>query len=510
MSASSTPLSVKLAAAFGATSLALALVAGYLVLTKPSAELGSDFNLQAALDADPELRQQVIDQLATSGGGHWDSHNDPDVARVMRPKVESDKAGIVYRANRFGIREGEYRIPKQPNTLRVVLLGDSFVFGNGAGQDQRFGVHLERFLRERSGQERLKPEVLHIGIGSWNIVSECAFLRRQLSLMQPDLVLHLIVTNDLDDTSGSRGFGAFAAFTPQHRDRADGIIQMRHPEYRMNLGTTNHLLRAFDFESRERYARAGDAIRRLVDALGRMGAPYVLSSRWPGMQNLVTENLAPFLEPEQLAWFSTDAVVDKRYWLAENDPHWNDEGQEWAAKLYYALIVERDLLPQLELEPWDEAEALRVEVFGAGEREAENPRRRDPFKVRPVTEEVDLADMQASASQFNGGIDGDGLVSPYCSLMLRNVRNGTVRIEGKTLDRPELDGAEVSVFADERPLGTFTIQSGEPIDASWVLPKQVRDREFLSVRMQSNDYVYVGDQLDHCVVFELTRVSIAE
>lgn len=510
MSAPTTPLSVKLSAAFGATSLALALVAGYLVLTKPKAQLGGDFNLQAALDADPELRQQVIEQLAVSGGGHWDSHNDADVARVMRPKVVSDRGEVVYKANRFGMREREYRMPKQPNTVRVVLLGDSFVYGNGAVQENRFGVHLERFLEERAGNSRLKPEVLHIGISSWNIISECSFLRRQLSLMQPDLVLHLIVTNDLDDTAGSRGFGAFASFTPQFRGRADGIIQMRHPEYRMNLGTTNHLLRAFDFESRDRYARSGEAIRRLTDALGKMGTPYVLSSRWPGIQDHVPRKLAPFLQPEQFAFFSTEAVMDKRWWLAENDPHWNDAGQEWAAKLYYGLILERSLLPQLQLEPWEEAEAIRADVFDAGESEAINPRNRDVFKVRPVSEEVDLADMQASAAQFNGGIDEDGMVSPYASLLLRNVRNGTLRIEGKTLDRPELDGAEVTVFADERHLGTFTIQSGQPVDASWNLPKQVRDREFISVRLQSNDYVYVGDLLDHCVVFELTRVSIAE
>jgi len=50
----------------------------------------------------------------------------------------------------------------------------------------------------------------------------------------------------------------------------------------------------------------------------------------------------------------------------------------------------------------------------------------------------------------------------------------------------------------------------EPIIAAWPMPPEVDGREFVAIRLHANDYAYVGEDLQHCVVFRLQTVSIDE
>lgn len=106
-------------------------------------------------------------------------------------------------------------------------------------------------------------------MGGWNAVAECAYLRRLLSELAPDLVIQVLVSNDLDDQMGARGFGGLAAFAP--------------------------LLPA-------RLSRDPDMV------------------------------------------------------LSRTDGHWSRKGHEAVARLFFALIRRRELLPELALTPWAEAE----------------------------------------------------------------------------------------------------------------------------------------------------------
>ena len=69
--------------------------------------------------------------------------------------------------------------------MRVVLLGDSYVYGNKVMADERLGVHLESFLNDRKAAGDVEVECLHIGIPSWNILSECAYIRRTITDYEP-------------------------------------------------------------------------------------------------------------------------------------------------------------------------------------------------------------------------------------------------------------------------------------------------------------------------------------
>ncbi len=483
---------------------ALLIACAYAVLTRGDRVE----NLQRYLD-EPEIRERVVSELVAEAGGFWDTHNDPDVGRVLQPEIEKDGGEPEpVRSNEYGMRERSYEMPKPDDLVRVVFLGDSLVFGSGITTVERSGVLLQDALRERNGNDDLRVEALNLGLSSWNILAECAWLRRQLGILRPDLVVHVTTVNDLDDMTGVRGYGGMSRFCPRLRERADSRVTIGHGMTTTGRFSQNPLLHAVDHESRERYREAREAIERLAAAVEQQGGRYLMALHWQTATSMVREHLTGGLREDQLLYLSPEYTKDPQTWVSDENRHWNYEGMRILSQLTYGLIIRRDLLPTLSLPPWDEAEEA-VRAF-------HDPVVDDPTGVSPRSDLSELIESSIvlvpltlrHAAHVYGGIDAEGLVAPYASLVLANRPAGRLRLQGSPLGRVELQDVQVEVFADEHVVGTFQVGLDEPIDVSWDLPDEVRDREHLAIRLRSDDYGYAGEHLQHCVVFRLERVSI--
>lgn len=486
----------------------LVALAGALVFALARGRSSGGFSVQNALQ-DEGVHGRVVEELVQRGQGLWDSHNDPDVGRVLQPRLrERESFGSRVSSNRLGLRERDFELPKPADLVRVVILGDSLVFGEGVDADERMGALLEKDLR-RANRSDLRVEVLHLGIGSWNIVAESAWLRRQLGLLQPDLVFHLVTSNDLDDSDGVRGFGGKAGFSPHRRERADSRVIVAYPRQILGAEGGNNLLLGLDHESRSRWTEAREAILRLRECMKARQVPYVVWGHFGGLNGLAHQWLTADFAPEELLFNSLEFAHDRGYWVSDGDPHWNPKGMAFIEKVLFGAILDRDLLPQLALKPSEEAlELYRSENLAAWRQTLEGVRVADYLRTAPVSQEFVTAAMPANAASVNGGLDKDGLVSPYASFLLANLQGGSLFLTGRALDRPEIDGTHVQVSVDELPLGTFELHAGERIEQGWALPAEVAERPFLGITLQADDYCYVGNDLQHCVVFALESLAI--
>ena len=497
-------LSSKLAVLFATLSVLLVVVVVYLANRLGDA-LASG-STQEALQ-NPLVRQRVIDRLVARSSGTYDSHNDPDVGRVLLQNLKGRNHGIVeIDTNRMGMRELDYALPKPPGTVRVVILGDSFVFGTGAPGEDRMGVFLENHLEER-GTYSGDVEVLHLGIMSWNIVSECAYLRRQLSLLQPDLVIHQTTGNDLDDVAGVRGFGSLAAFTPSKRERAQAATNYDYPRQflegefigRCSTRTTTRAARA----TRRRATRstswyAPSRPRRASTCSSTTGAG---APRPPSSCSRAAST------PAQVVHLSDEFLLDEDHWVRPDDRHWNRAGMEKVARVLYAAIAERGYLPELGLPAWPEATAVHDEIQ-AQVRGLYDDDRHTEGRLKLLDASLRCNPLTThDAEQVYTGLDKDGLVAPYAAFSLRCDGAKRLHIRGQPLDRPEMRGTMLSVLVEEQSLGAFEIVPGEKIDVSWTLPEEIAERTFVSVYLIADDWVYVGDDLQQCVVFRLEGLA---
>jgi len=173
-------------------------------------------------------------------------------------------------------------------------------------------------------------------------------------------------------------------------------------------------------------------------------------------------------------------------------------------------LLERGLLPTLHLSPDPEAFALAERLAREGLAEAE----RTGFLATQIgrqditSEVVPSAWTAPSAGQVYAGVDVEGLLAPFAVVLLAREGGSALRVTGRCLDRPELDGASLAVEVDGEPVLRIPLAAGRAVDERVPLPEPVRARPFFAVRFVADDFVYAGSDLRHCVCFRLDRLAV--
>jgi lysophospholipase L1-like esterase len=111
------------------------------------------------------------------------------------------------RDNSYGFREREFSPAKPPGRVRIVVVGDSFTYGNGLKVEQRFSNLL---------QDALPPgfEVLNFGMPGHNTPDHVVTIRRTVARIHADFVLVQWFVNDVegDDSTGRPAYQPLLPF----------------------------------------------------------------------------------------------------------------------------------------------------------------------------------------------------------------------------------------------------------------------------------------------------------
>jgi lysophospholipase L1-like esterase len=103
---------------------------------------------------------------------------------------------ITYRLGPLGFREPPFAERKAEGTLRIALIGDSYVFGSGVTVEGTLSSQLAAQLRE--SYPKLPIEVLNLGVPGHNLTSHVDLYAAAVERLAPDVVvLCLTLPNDL-------------------------------------------------------------------------------------------------------------------------------------------------------------------------------------------------------------------------------------------------------------------------------------------------------------------------
>jgi hypothetical protein len=111
--------------------------------------------------------------------------------------------------NSSGFREREFSAHKPADTYRIAVVGDSFTFGNGVRQEDRYSDLLQARLPSHF-------EVLNFGAPGANTPEHRNLVTHLLSDVHPDFVLLQWYINDMEDDDSS-GRPTFRPLIPIHR-----------------------------------------------------------------------------------------------------------------------------------------------------------------------------------------------------------------------------------------------------------------------------------------------------
>ena len=117
-----------------------------------------------------------------------------DYAYIHKPGLKGNFQGVDVVINSYGLRGPEFDEAKKKNKKRILIHGDSVVFGWGAPQKEIFSQKLQRNFDMCSAL----VEIIPAGVGSWNTRTEYEYFRSEAIKFKPDIVVILITTNDLE------------------------------------------------------------------------------------------------------------------------------------------------------------------------------------------------------------------------------------------------------------------------------------------------------------------------
>jgi lysophospholipase L1-like esterase len=112
---------------------------------------------------------------------------DPLLGWRNLPGYIGDNLGAPVRHNALGLRGPEVPVEKPPGTLRVLLLGDSTIYGHGVEEAATFGRVLEARLQARLPEARL--EVIDAGVPAYSSLQSLRQLRYVLADTSPDVIV---------------------------------------------------------------------------------------------------------------------------------------------------------------------------------------------------------------------------------------------------------------------------------------------------------------------------------
>lgn len=95
-----------------------------------------------------------------------------------------------------GLRDREYPTQKPPGTFRILIIGDSIVYGYGVKQDEALSAQLENLLATYWQNQETRFEVLNLGVTGYSIEQVVENLRVRGLQFDPDLILYGYCLND--------------------------------------------------------------------------------------------------------------------------------------------------------------------------------------------------------------------------------------------------------------------------------------------------------------------------
>lgn len=243
---------------------------------------------------------------------------------------------VTYRINGQGYRGADFEREKPADAYRIVILGDSFTFGEGTPESQIYPTLLGTALRARRVDGR-RIEVINLGVPGDDIRDALVTYRNFARRLKPDWVVLQWNTNDFPSSAvrrdhlrliGARYRELFASVEALHWSRLLSFVYARIQMLRLSrelIATTKE-----DAEGgRESFAEIG-RVRRLAveDGAGFLVLAFPELIRFDAYPYAaLLELLHEYCRSERIPLIdllpALSAHRDRELWVHETDHHPN-------------------------------------------------------------------------------------------------------------------------------------------------------------------------------------------
>lgn len=137
----------------------------------------------------------LVDRLNGFPRQLYRATDDDELPYVLRPSLDTVARGERVILDEHGTRISSEAAPAPAGARRILLLGDSVVFGYRMPFDETLGARLEEKLEHRTGSPH---QVVNAGVEGYNTQNQLAWLQRFGLALDPDMIVVVFNLNDYD------------------------------------------------------------------------------------------------------------------------------------------------------------------------------------------------------------------------------------------------------------------------------------------------------------------------
>ena len=223
--------------------------------------------------------------------------------------VHSTEGRAKVRINAHGFRDSEHPCRKPANTVRIAVLGDSYVDALQVAQNRRFTEVLEQELHANDAFSGQRVEVLNFGTAGYGTAQEFMTLRNGVWQFQPDIVVLAFLTgNDIRNNSEALEGDPVRPYFVYRDDELtlDASFRNDGHEWKKQIGLTV-----------ARWSRISQLVYRLHHGLKQRGVAARMASSSPLHAQLFELGLAQpgmdlpvYSEPDDERWAEAWRVTE--------------------------------------------------------------------------------------------------------------------------------------------------------------------------------------------------------
>jgi hypothetical protein len=267
--------------------------------------------------------------------------------------------GIMYKTNSLGLRSEEIPFGREENIFRLLVLGDSFIWGDGLNQDELISTKIAIQLDSKYSKT---IEVINGGISGSNTKDEYNQLVRLFPYYEPDLVILFFFTNDVlatdtfnqitswkvnlnDFLRENSAFYSFLYYSIKNfLSSNSGTPSLFLPSGYFNIDDSKPGWVDFKYYFIKIKEYCDDNNVKLVfvsiPTLTNLDSNYPYKELRSKVSKFITNTQTPFIDLFNL--FSNYSASE--LWVNERNKHWNGIATSLTAVELSAFIIENELL----------------------------------------------------------------------------------------------------------------------------------------------------------------------
>lgn len=267
--------------------------------------------------------------------------------------------------SRPDLREPRSQIPPRSDAFRILVIGDSFAWGDGLHTLDAFPFRLERLLNARSDDRRF--EVINWSHAGWSTRHQANSLQGEVEKLDPDLMILSFVLNDPEPRHVRQRRANQVQLYPREPTSGPGAFLYKHSRLfafawtrvdntRIRRELTDYYVELFEGET---WINCKWALGDLNELASGHGVPVAMVI-WPLFDTEVFDDSYPYLEliakarkaARTLKWpvldlFPSFRGLDGRRLalIPYTDSHPSDLAHRIAADAMLDFVIESELVP---------------------------------------------------------------------------------------------------------------------------------------------------------------------